>query len=119
MTTIELDIEIPDLAEVEVETPSAEVTPSGGATVLLVAVPGGRGPQGLPGDGVPVVGETPTGVKDGVNTVFTTASAFRADTTAVYLNGLREFYYTETGASEITLEDAPHSSDTLRVDYVI
>jgi hypothetical protein len=117
VTTVELDIEIPDLVAVEIETPAAEVNPSsGGETVLLVATPG---PPGPPGAGVPVVGEPLAGTKDGVNTVFTTASAFRAATTAFYLNGLREFHYTETGASEITLEDAPDSDDTLRVDYVI
>jgi hypothetical protein len=100
------------------------ITPSPSIQVT-VSRPGSQGPQGiqgiqgLPGDGVPVVGEQPTGTKDGVNTVFTTASVFRAGTTAVYLNGLREFYYAETGASEITLEDAPESSDSLRIDYVI
>jgi hypothetical protein len=51
MATIELDVEVPDLAEVEVETPSAEITPSGGATVLLVATPGPPGAQGPAGDG--------------------------------------------------------------------
>jgi hypothetical protein len=48
---IELDVEIPDLAEVEVETPDVEITPSGGATVVLVATPGPPGPVGPAGDG--------------------------------------------------------------------
>jgi hypothetical protein len=51
VTVIELDVEIPDLAEVEVETPDTEITPSGGATVVLVATPGPPGPQGPPGEG--------------------------------------------------------------------
>lgn len=87
--------------------------------VILVPVPGGQGPRGLPGDGVPVVGQALTGVKDSVNTVFTTASAFRTGTTAVYLNGLREFHYSETGANTITLEDPPLSGDDVRIDYII
>lgn len=95
------------------------------AATVTVSRPGSQGPQGipgpqgLPGDGVPIVGEALTGSKNGVNTVFTTASAFRANTTAVYLNGLREFHYAETGASQITLEDPPLSGDTLRIDYVV
>lgn len=51
MTVIELDVEIPDLAEVEVETPDTEITPSGGATVVLVAVPGPPGARGPAGTG--------------------------------------------------------------------
>lgn len=122
MTVIELDVEIPDLAEVEVETPDVEITPSGGATVLLVATPGPPGIQGQTGpagDGAQVFGESPTGAINGTNTVFTTANAYRSGSTAVYLNGLREFFYTETGANQITLQDAPHAGDMLRVDYVI
>lgn len=121
MATIELDVEIPDLAEVEVETPDAEITPSGGATVLLVATPGPPGSQGPPGQGVQVFGESLTGA-DGTETEFTTASPFLADSTAVYLNGLREFRgeeYTETGASTITFSDPPLSTDSIRVDYII
>jgi hypothetical protein len=84
--------------------------------VILVPVPGGRGPAG---EGTNVFGETPSGAMDGANAVFTVASDFQAASTAVHLNGLREFHYTETGPSEITLEDPPDSTDTLRVDYVI
>lgn len=120
MATIELDIEIPDLAEIEVETPDVEVTPSGGETVLLVATPGPPGDQGPPGQGVQVFGESLTGA-DGIETVFTTASPYLANSTAVYLNGLREFRsdaYTETGASTITFSDPPLSTDSIRIDYI-
>jgi hypothetical protein len=119
MAVIELDIEIPDLAEVEVETPDVEITPSGGATVLLVATPGPPGPSGPPGDGSPVYGETPTGATDGVNAVFTTSQAYRTATTAVYLNGLRETHYTESSATTITFSEPPLSGDTIRIDYII
>lgn len=87
--------------------------------VILVPVPGGQGEQGPPGEGVQIFGEALTGAKNGTNTVFTTADNFRAGSTAVYLNGLREFHYTEAGANQITLEDPPLSGDSLRIDYVI
>jgi hypothetical protein len=119
VTVIELDVEIPDLAEVEVETPDVEITPSGGATVVLVATLGPPGPQGPPGDGVQVFGETLTGAINGTNTVYITTGDYRADSTALYLNGLREFHYTESGPSQITLEDPPLAGDSLRIDYVV
>lgn len=121
MATIELDIEIPDLAEIEVETPDVEVTPSGGETVLIVATPGPPGGQGPPGQGVQVFGESLTGA-DGSEVEFTTASPYLAGSTAVYLNGLREFRseaYAETGASTITFGDPPLSTDSIRIDYII
>jgi hypothetical protein len=114
-----LDVTTPHAFSIRaVPTQSAPVNTTPQA-VILVPVPGGRGPTGPAGTGTQVFGETPGGTKDGVNTVFTTVSAFQAGSTAIYLNGLREFHYTETGASEITLEDPPHFDDTLRVDYVI
>lgn len=119
MTVIELDIEIPDLARAEVEEPLPMGSPPSGETVLLVAVPGEPGPRGFPGTGAPIVGESLTGTKDGVNTVFTTAAPFNAGTTAVYLNGLREYHYTESGANQITMEDAPLAGDSLRIDYIV
>lgn len=66
-----------------------------------------------------ITGETPAGTKNGVNKAFTTANNFRAGTTAVYLNGLREFEYTETGSNQLTFGDAPLSTDSIRVDYLI
>lgn len=89
------------------------------ARVIIAAVPGGRGAPGPPGEGVQIFGEALTGAKNGTNTVFTTADDFRANSTAVYLNGLREFHYTETGVNEVTFEDAPLSGDDIRTDYII
>lgn len=122
MTVLELDIEIPDLADIEVETPDTEVTPSGGAVVVVVATPGPPGIQGPPGEGFPVFGEQLTGTIDGVNMVFTTANGYQANTTAVFLNGIREtrgIGYGESGASEITFTSAPLVGDDVRIDYVI
>lgn len=119
MATIELDVEIPDLAEIEVETPDAEITPSGGATVVLVATPGPPGAAGPPGAGIQIFGEALTGA-NGSQTVFTTADPYQTGTTAVYLNGLREFpgdSYTETSSTSITFSDPPLSGDSIRIDY--
>jgi len=125
MPVIELDIEIPDLASVEVETPDVEITPSSGETVLLVATPGPPGPPGdtgPAGDGAQVFGGALTGTQDGVNVTFTTPDDFRAASTAVYRNGLREIrgpHYTESAPNSIVFSTAPTSTDNLSVDYVI
>lgn len=117
---LELDIEIPDLADIEVETPSIDITAEAGpAPVLLVVSPGPPGIQGPPGEGAPILGETPSGLLNGTNTVFTTASAFQPNTTGVYLNGLREFNFVETSSQTITLADPPLPGDILRIDYII
>jgi hypothetical protein len=104
------------------QTPRIGVTRSTGAKVILVPVPGPKGEagaQGLPGEGVPILGETPSGAINGINKVFSTASTFRADSTSLYLNGLRESHYTETGGSSVTLSDAPMVGDEIRIDYII
>lgn len=95
------------------------VASSTGATVILVPVPGGAGEPGPPGDNTPVYNETPAGDQDGVNTVFTLAATFKANSTRIYLNGLRETNYTESGAAEITFDDPPLSTDNISIDYLI
>jgi hypothetical protein len=119
MPTIELDVEIPDLAEVEIETPDTEITPSGGDTVVVVATPGPPGIAGPPGEGEPIFGETPAGTINGTNVVFTAAAEFRPNSTAVYVNGLREHHYSESSSTTITLEDAPVTGDDIRIDYIL
>lgn len=84
-------------------------------------MPGGNGPVGPPGDGAQVFGEIPSGDKDGSNVVFNTAEVYRSNSTAVYINGLREFRgvgYAESGGSIITFTSPPLSSDDVRIDYV-
>lgn len=81
-----------------------------------------RGPQGASGNAAPVTGETPTGIQDGVNEVFTLANRILPGSTAVYRNGLREIRgigYDETGTSAITFTTAPLPGDVLTVDYLI
>lgn len=64
-----------------------------------------------------------TGVKDSVNTIFTTSNNFRSGTTKVYRNGLRMtrgigYDYTETGLNQITFFSAPDNGDLLVIDYI-
>jgi hypothetical protein len=117
-----IEVEVSGLpVQVEVASTAAIVSP-GPPVAVLVAVPGARGQQGLPGTGVPILGETPAGVQDDVNLVFTTAAAYQANTTAVFVNGLREqrdVSYVETDSTTITFTTAPSSVDVIAVDYII
>jgi len=93
-------------------------------------MPGVAGPQGVKGDkGDPGEGggdewstnETPVGLVDGINNVFTTAFDFKTETTSVSINGLRQsldLHYTESSDNEITMDEPPHSSDIISVDYI-
>lgn len=97
-----------------------KITRPDGARVIVVAKPV-PGPTGPPGDGTQVFNETPSGVRDGVNLVFTLASIPHVGSTSVYRNGLREVLgvgYTASG-SALTFTTAPLSSDDLTVDYLM
>lgn len=89
------------------------------STVIIAGTPGRQGFPGPPGEGAPIYGEEPFGPLDGVNTTFTTFNDFRPGTTALYLNGLREDNYTESGLNTIVLEDPPGPLDKLRIDYLL
>lgn len=100
----------------------ASVTNSSGATVILVPVPGSRGPTGAAGNGAPVFGEVPSGSIDGVNELFTTAHPFQSASTSVFINGLRErlnIGYTETTSTSITFSQPPFIGAELVIDYLI
>lgn len=90
--------------------------------VAVITVGGPPGGQGLPGDGVPVIGEVVSGVIDGTNTEFVTASEYRPGSTAVYLNGLREqrgVGYVESDSTTITMDEPPLNGDLITIDYVV
>lgn len=120
--TIDIEVTSPAAVALEIATPAVDVTPDpSGAQVIVVAIPGPAGPAGQPGDGAGVFNETPTGVKDGVNTTFTLAHTPAVWSTTLYRNGLREVLtvgYTVTGSS-VTFTTPPLSSDVLTVDYLI
>ncbi len=56
------------------------------------------------------ISEILTGAVDGVNRVFSTSSAFMAGKIEVYVNGLREIYFTESSDTTITLDEAPKNT---------
>lgn len=66
--------------------------------------------------------ETPTGVVNGVNTLFTTAFPYKKNTVEVYLNGVRmhkTLDFTEGPlAQQITFLDPPDLGGILRVQYL-
>lgn len=68
-----------------------------------------------------VNGETPSGVLDGVNTVYTTANPFKTSTLSVYLNGaklMRGLDFNLNIPQQFTLVSPPLATDYLRVDYL-
>lgn len=121
---IVIDIEVTSPAQVELElaAPIVDVTPDpDGAQVVVVATPGPVGPRGEAGEGTRVVNETPSGAKDGTNTVFALANTPRIGSTTLYCNGLRESIgdgYIESG-SNIIFSTPPLASDVLIVDYLM
>lgn len=109
-------------ANVEVTSPVVAIEQVTEPRVIFAATPGAAGSQGPPGEGVQVFGEIPTGTRDGVNAVFTTANPYRATRTAVYRNGIREIRgtcFTESGAAEITFSTPPLDTDDITIDYII
>ena len=122
MSDVEFDLVV-STSEVDLTVLDSEIGVGfGDAEVVALLVEGPPGPAGPPGDGTPVVGEVLSGVKDGVNAVFTTESGYRTGTTAVYRNGLREVRgvgYTESGPATVSFTTAPLSTDDISIDYVI
>lgn len=122
MPDLVIDVFVPQSTDIEIIADTVDVVadPSG-AQVIVVATPGPEGPPGPPGDGTQVFNETPSGVQNGGNTVFTLAHAPRAGSITVYRNGLRERLgvgYTVTG-STIVFTTAPLSTDEITADYLM
>jgi hypothetical protein len=123
MADLELKVTIPYSFNVKAAPVQPVTVTPGAPEVILVPVPGGKGDKGdtgASGDGAQVFGESPTGVMDGANPTFTLANSYQPGSTAVYLNGLREFDgYTESTPTTITFDDPPLSGESIRVDYII
>lgn len=123
MSVDELIIDVVVDPEFVLESTSTVVDVAPTEPVLaVITVEGPIGPRGPAGEGAQVFAETPTGNLDGVNTVFTVAQPYQAGSTAVYLNGLREFRgdgYTELDSTTIEFSDPPLDTDTIRIDYLI
>lgn len=122
MTEIVIDVSVPQSVDILAVANTVDISPDPqGATVVLIAAPGPPGPRGAPGDNAGIYGESPTGTRDGVNTVFTLSSSPATGSTAVYRNGLRELLgsgYMVSGAV-ITFSAPPLADDVLTVDYLI
>jgi hypothetical protein len=86
---------------------------------IYIPVKGPQGNPGIPGTGAQIIGEIPSGTIDGINSTFSTVNNYRPNTIAVYRNGLREFYVTESGSDGIVFDSAPIPGDELTIDYWI
>lgn len=122
MSTIVIEVSVPQSADIEAAAAAVDVVADpGGAQVIVVPAPGPPGPAGPPGEGTRVVGETPAGVKNGINTIFTLAHPPQTGSVSVYRNGLREVAgvgFTVSGTT-LTFTTPPLSSDDTTVDYVL
>lgn len=117
--TLIITIEVPEV-DVVAATATVDVAPSTGPPpVILVAQPGPPGPRGFPGTGVPITREIPTGAIDGINVSFTTLNQFQPGTTCVFLNGLLEIYYTESGTDTVVFSEPPLDGDVIAINYVV
>ena len=85
------------------------------------------GPVGLKGDKgdlgdsiIWLIGETPSGLMNGSNAIFTSAFAFDSALLQVYNNGLRlkilEDY--NTSGNNIILNFSPNSNESLLINYI-
>lgn len=86
---------------------------------VAVVIRGAKGENGT-GSVDLVVGEVLAGVVDGSNVTFTTAVAYKAGSTAVYLNGIRQsrdVNYVEAGGTGITLGFPTYPGDLIQADY--
>jgi len=64
-----------------------------------------------------------TGLRNSVNTVYTTSQNFVSGSTRVFVNGVRQsrggiYDYTETAANQITFNYAPDNGDLIVIDYI-
>lgn len=116
---IDIDVTGVDPVVVDVSPTVLAADLVGDAPSVTLAIAGAQGVPGAPGTSSMVLGETPTGVVDGVNATFTAAAAFQTGGTALYLNGLREQFYTETTATTVTFDTAPIVGDLVTIDYLI
>ena len=70
------------------------------------------------------VNEVLIGAINNVNKVFTTTYNFKANSSQIFINGLRQTlgsHYTESGVNEITFSDAPSNvgfEDELIINYI-
>lgn len=67
-----------------------------------------------------VFNETPTGLVNGVNTIYTTTNNYRSGSTRVYLNGLRQkpgTHYTESAVNQVTFVTPPPGAALILIDY--
>lgn len=64
--------------------------------------------------------ETPSGEINGINTIFATSYPYKSGSIMVFVNGLKEYYFTQTSDTTVTLGNAPKNiglTDIIEVKY--
>ena len=100
------------------------VVEAGPLRVIFASVPvtGPEGPVGPGGSGAVVIGARLTPVPDGVRTLFTAPDVYIANSTGVFLNGIREIrnlHYSEYSTTQVQFTDPPLATDILSIDYTV
>jgi hypothetical protein len=75
-------------------------------------------PSGTPTGYIWVVNEVMGGAVDGINDVFSTAYPYYGDVVMVYVNGIREHYFSLTTSDTIELGYIPPEGTLITVDYL-
>jgi hypothetical protein len=78
-----------------------------------------RGPPGDSGGAASIYNGPPLESPNGVQTIFTTPDDYEPTSLVVWLNGLRETYISELTDNTFEFEDAPYSTDTIEIQYII
>lgn len=91
------------------------------STATATVITGGKGDKGDTGPTGPQTVRkpylVPTQSPDGSRLVFTTPTAYVPLSLAVFLNGLQEYYITETSTTQFTFSTPPISTDTIKLEY--
>lgn len=92
------------------------VTKDNSTGIVTVSISGGGGTSSR------VYNEVPVGDVDGINTIFTTNTDYTSNTTALFLNGLRQKLvggvdYTESSSDTVTFVIPPVPGDFIVIDY--
>lgn len=104
--------------DVQTTTFDIAISPMG-----LQGLPGVQGLPGAAGVSVTTIyNEQPSGLINGSNNSFTTASNFQPGKVSVFINGLLQkiiTHYNTTGTNTILLNDSLTVGDQIQVNYII
>ena len=116
-----IEIELIISAPITLELGIAPAVHVGYQTTGPVGLKGDKGDKGDLGDStIWVIGETPSGLINGSNAIFTSAFAFDSASLQVYNNGmlLKILEDYNTSGNNIILNFSPNSNESLLINYI-